>query len=51
MAQIFLNFVEFFGKIDKIMCWRPAPKGNAESAPDQWPLQNGFRESLLFYSN
>ena len=39
MAQNFLNFMQFFGKFDKIICWRlpeglvPPPTGNPGSAP------------------
>ena len=40
MAQNFLDFMQFFGKFDKIVCWRsprgsaPPPTGNPGSAPD-----------------
>ena len=34
-AQNFLNFMQFFGKFGKIICWRaPPPEGNPVSAPD-----------------
>ena len=38
-ARNVLNFMQFFGKIGKIVCWRPAklapsPKENSGSAPE-----------------
>ena len=39
MAQNFLNFMQFFAKFGKIICWRlpeglaPLPTGNPGSAP------------------
>ena len=28
-AQNFLDFMQFLGKFDKIVCWRPPPRGSA----------------------
>ena len=39
MVQNFLDFMQFFGKFDKIVCWHPPrglappPTGNPGSAP------------------
>ena len=34
-AQNFLNFMHFFEKFDKIICWRPWPVG-APSYGESW---------------
>ena len=33
MVQNVLNFTHFFGKIDKIVCWRPPPSGGSAPPP------------------
>ena len=37
-AQNFLDFMQFFGKFDKIVCWRPLEGGNPGFVPvhGQW---------------
>ena len=46
--QNFLNFLQFFGKSDKFVCWLPSPgglatppMGNPGSAPHWMPFTNG----------
>ena len=55
-ARNFLNFMQFFGKFDNFVCWRPPPgrlvppsTGNPGSAPDmECPYPSEFREYFLF---
>ena len=52
MTQNVLNFMQFFAKFGKIICWRPRglappPTGNPESAPDLVKIMSDpFRISL-----
>ena len=55
MAQKFLNFMQFFGKFGKIICWHPPgglappPTGNPGSAPALDTI--GFKACHIMYLN
>ena len=42
-AQNFLDFMQFFGKFDKIVCWRPPPEGRR-------PLLQGILDPPLEFA-
>ena len=55
-AQNFLDFMQFFGKFDKIVCWRslqgrrPLLQGILYPAPEWWATQYDFVWGKFFFS-